>query len=195
MIRSFLAAVALLVLTGCNGMKIDDFAGTSPEFRPEQYFIGQTKAWGFFQDRFGKVRREFVVEIEGSMEGETLILDERFVYADGELDRRVWRIRQVGGSRYEGEADDIVGVAAGERRGKAMRWAYDFDLEVGESTWRVGFEDWMLQQDETVMINRATITKWGFTLGEVYIFFQKQPAAGSPDDGEAASEETQKAAE
>jgi len=178
-------------------MKIEDYAETTPEFRPEVYFLGETKAWGFFQDRFGKVRREFVVEIEGTMDGEVLVLDERFTYADGELDHRVWRIREVGGGRYEGEADDIVGIAEGERRGRAMRWGYEFDLAVGESTWRVTFDDWMLLQDDEVMINRATVSKWGFTLGEVYIFFQRQPAAAaaSASDGEAASDEAKEAAE
>lgn len=195
MIRTLFLAVTLVFITGCAGMKIDDFADTSPEFRPEEYFLGQTRAWGFFQDRFGQVRREFVVDIEGSMEGDVLVLDEHFVYADGETDRRVWRIRQVADRLYEGEADDIVGIARGERRGKAMRWGYAFDLAVGDSTWRVTFDDWMLQQDETVMINRTTVTKWGFTLGEVYIFFQRQPAAVSDPLSDAGGEPTAEGAQ
>jgi len=187
MIRSLFVAVTLLVLTGCSAMKIDDFADTGPEFVPEEYFIGQTKAWGFFQDRFGNIRREFVVDIQGYMDGEVLVLDEDFVYADGETDKRVWRIRHLGDGRYEGEADDIIGTATGERRGKAMRWGYDFDLAVGDRTWRVTFDDWMLRQDENVMINKTTVSKWGFTLGEVFIFFQKQPDAAAGSEADEAS--------
>jgi len=187
MIRSLFVAVTLLVLTGCSAMKIDDFADTGPEFVPEEYFIGHTKAWGFFQDRFGTVRREFVVDIQGYMDGEVLVLDEDFVYADGETDKRVWRIRHLGDGRYEGEADDIIGTAKGERRGKAMRWGYDFDLQVGDSSWRVTFDDWMLRQDEDVMINKTTVSKWGFTLGEVFIFFQKQPDAAADSEADEAS--------
>ena len=187
MIRSLLVAVTLLLITGCSAMKIDDFADTGPEFVPEEYFLGHTKAWGFFQDRFGTVRREFVVDIQGHVEDGVLVLDEDFVYADGEIDKRVWRIRYLGDGRYEGEAEDIIGTATGERRGKAMRWGYDFDLAVGDGTWRVTFDDWMLLQDEDVMINRATVTKWGFKLGEVYIFFQKQPEAASGTEADQAS--------
>jgi hypothetical protein len=195
MIRSLFVAVTLLVITGCSGMKIDDFTDTTPEFVPEEYFIGQTKAWGFFQDRFGTVRREFVVDIRGYMDGDVLVLDEDFVYADGEIDKRIWRIRSLGDGRYEGEADDIIGTAKGERRGKAMRWGYDFDLAVGDRTWRVTFDDWMLLQDENVMINRTTVSKWGFTLGEVYIFFQKQPdAAAGTESDEASLPDSQTAA-
>jgi hypothetical protein len=203
MIRTLVLAVTLLVITGCSAMKIDDFAETGPEFVPEEYFLGRTKAWGFFQDRFGTVRREFVVDIHGYMDGDVLVLDEDFVYADGEIDKRVWRIDHLGDGRYEGRADDIIGTATGERRGKAMRWGYDFDLAVGERTWRVTFDDWMLLQDENVMINRTTVSKWGFTLGEVYIFFQKQQDevtgtgadAASGWSGQTAAYEAQEAAE
>jgi hypothetical protein len=188
MIRTLLMAVTLMLITGCSAMKIDDFADTGPEFVPEVYFLGHTKAWGFFQDRFGTVRREFVVDIQGHLEDGVLVLDEDFVYADGEIDKRIWRIRYLGDGRYEGEADDIIGTAQGERRGKALRWGYDFDLEVGDRSWRVTFDDWMLLQDEDVMINRTTVTKWGFKLGEVYIFFQKQPeAAAATDEVDEAS--------
>jgi hypothetical protein len=187
MIRNFVLTVTLVLLTGCAGMKIDDFTDTGPEFLPDEYFIGQTKAWGFFQDRFGTVRREFVVDINGYMEGEILVLDEHFVYADGELDQRTWRIRKLDDGRYQGEADDIIGTAQGEQRGKAMRWRYDFDLAVGERTWRVHFDDWMFLQDENVMINRTTVSKWGLTIGEVYIFFMKQPAEASEDATDEAS--------
>jgi hypothetical protein len=187
MIRNFVLTVTLVLLTGCAGMKIDDFTDTGPEFLPDEYFIGQTKAWGFFQDRFGTVRREFVVDINGYMEGEILVLDEHFVYADGELDQRTWRIRKLDDGRYQGEADDIIGTAQGEQRGKAMRWRYDFDLAVGERTWRVHFDDWMFLQDENVMINRTTVSKWGLTIGEVYIFFMKQPAEASEGATDEAS--------
>jgi hypothetical protein len=187
MIRNLFMAVIMIVITGCSAMKIDDFADTGPEFIPEEYFLGQTKAWGFFQDRFGTVRREFVVDIEGYLEDDVLVLDEDFVYADGEVDKRVWRIRHLGDGRYEGEADDIIGTAKGERRGKAMRWVYEFDLATGDRTWRVTFDDWMLLQDENVMINRTTVSKWGFTLGEVYIFFQKQPDAATGTESDEAA--------
>ena len=187
MIRTLLMAVTLFIITGCSAMKIDDFADTGPEFVPEEYFLGRTKAWGFFQDRFGTVRREFVVDIQGYVEDGVLVLDEDFVYADGEIDKRVWQIRYLGDGRYEGEAEDIIGTATGERRGKAMRWGYDFDLAVGDRTWRVTFDDWMLLQDENVMINRTTVSKWGFTLGEVYIFFQKQPEAAVGTEADEAS--------
>ena len=187
MIRTLFLAVALLFITGCDAMKIDDFTDTEPAFVPEEYFIGKTKAWGIFQDRFGSVRRDFVVDINGYMDGDILVLDEDFVYSDGEIDQRTWRITKLDDDTYEGEANDIIGKAQGERRGRAMRWRYDFDLVVGGRSWQVHFDDWMLLQDENVMVNRTTVSKWGLTIGEVYIFFMKQPEAATGSGADEAS--------
>lgn len=162
-------------------MSLDEFKGTTPEFRPEEYFVGQTKAWGFFQDRFGTVRRQFTVDIVGTMEGDTLVMDEKFVYADGERSTRVWHIKKMPDGSYQGTADDVVGTAIGRTQGQAMSWGYQFDLKVGSSTWRVWFDDLMLLQPDGVMLNRSTVGKFGFTLGEVYLFFQKMPVTGSLD--------------
>jgi hypothetical protein len=181
--RWILILMGVMALAGCSGMKIEDYAGKTPEFRPEEYFLGQTRAWGFFQDRFGNIRRQFVVDITGSMEGEVLVLDESFVYADGERAKRVWRIRPLGDGRYEGTAGDVIGVAQGRAVGNAMRWVYDFDLPVGENVWRVRFDDWMLQQDGEVMLNKSTVTKFGLELGEVFIFFRRLTPAGAAAGG------------
>ena len=35
-----------ILLTGCTGMKIEDFNNTSPEFIPQEYFNGKLRAYG-----------------------------------------------------------------------------------------------------------------------------------------------------
>ena len=161
-------------------MKIEDFEGRAPAFLPEEFFDGQTRAWGMFQDRFGRVRRQFTVDIAGEWDGETLTLVEDFVYDDGETERRVWTIRKRGPRRYEGRADGVIGVARGRQAGNAMNWAYDFGLRLGNRTLKVHFDDWMLLQPDGVMINRAAVSKLGFTLGQAIIFFRRQAAADAP---------------
>lgn len=170
-----------LALGGCMSRKPADVARTDIEFRLEEYFEGQTRAYGLFEDRFGKVRRQFVVDITGTVGGDLLTLDENFRYADGELDRRVWHIRNLGGGRYEGQASDIVGTAKGEIFGNALNWRYTLDLKVGEGTWRVQFDDWMFLQPDGVLLNRARVSKWGIELGEVTLAFQR--LSGGPETG------------
>jgi hypothetical protein len=154
-------------------MRVENFAAATPVFKPEEFFLGRTKAWGFFQDRFGNIRRQFVVEIDGRLDGTTLIMDESFAYSDGEKASRVWHIRPLGNGEYEGRAGDVIGTAYGKTAGNAMNFVYDLDLPIQGSVWRVRFDDWMLQQDAEVMVNKSTITKFGIELGEVFIFFRR----------------------
>jgi hypothetical protein len=161
-------------------MTPDDFADRGPKLDLFDYFQGETTAWGLFEDRFGNVRRQFRVVIDGRISDGRLILDEDFFYADGEQDRRVWTIRktdQEGG--YTGTAADVVGEAVGQAMGNALNWRYEMDLPVGDSTWRVVFDDWLFLQSDGVLINRAKVRKFGLEIGSVTLFFTKTPPTES----------------
>ncbi|QEW06150.1 DUF3833 domain-containing protein [Nitrincola iocasae] len=169
--RLSLLLLISLLLAGCSQMNIEKFDQREPKLVLEDYFQGRVYAWGIFEDRFGNLRREFKVEIDARMEGDTLILDEYFLYSDGETDRRVWRITPTAEGEYQGQADDIIGVARGKISGNALNWRYQMDLKVGDNSWRVSFDDWMYLQPGGVLINRASVKKWGLELGQVTLSF------------------------
>ncbi|WP_412558958.1 DUF3833 domain-containing protein [Thalassospira sp. MIT1370] len=173
MLRKMIALSFLLVLTGCGSMKPQDFAQKEPVFDVFDYFEGNSRAWGIFEDRFGTLRRQFTVDITGTVKDGTLTLEEDFLYDDGETDRRVWVITKTGDHAYEGRADDIIGTAIGSQYGNALNWSYDMDLKVGDGAWRVSFNDWMFLQPDGVLVNRARVRKWGFEIGEVTLFFNR----------------------
>ena len=173
--RLMIALIGLGLLAGCSGMKPEDFAGKEPRLVLEDYFLGRSKAWGIFQDRFGNLRRQFEVEIEGTMEDGALVLVEDFLYDDGERERRVWRIERTGEHGYRGTADGVIGEAEGKAYGNALNWTYRFALKVGEGTWDVTFDDWLFLQSDGVLINRAEVRKFGLLLGEVTLAFRKLP--------------------
>ena len=163
--------VSLQPRVGSRSMRVEDFDGRTPRLAPETFFDGQVRAWGLFEDRFGRLRRQFTVDIEGEWDGEILTLTEDFVYDDGEQERRVWRVTRIDENTYEGTADDIVGKASGRCFGNAIKWTYIFALKVSGRELQVKFDDWMFQQNRDVVINRALVTKWGFEVGSVSIFF------------------------
>ena len=171
---AILLALAL-TLGACSTMKPEDYANSSPTLDLFAYFEGETRAWGMFQDRFGQVKRRFTVDITGVIEGDRLTLDESFLYDDGETQRRVWVIDRVDEHHFVGRADDVVGEAEGKSYGNALQWHYRLLLQVGERHWRVSFNDWMFLLDEKVLINRAKVSKYGLTIGEVTLFFKKNP--------------------
>jgi hypothetical protein len=165
--------LSFLLLNGCTGMKIEDFDNTQPSFILEDYFKGKTKAVGIFEDRFGKLRRQFTVDIAGTWDGRNLVLDERFLYDDGERDQRIWTIEKISDGVYRGRADDVLGVARGISRGNALNWRYDMNLKVGNNSYKVHFNDWMFLQSSGVMLNRARVSKFGIEIGTVTLAFTK----------------------
>ncbi|MEM7654063.1 MAG: DUF3833 domain-containing protein [Pseudomonadota bacterium] len=186
-IRAVLVLCACLFVTGCGSMKIEDFANTEPKLVLEDYFAGKTKAWGIFEDRFGDIRRQFVVDIDGQWDGNKLVLTEDFIYSDGETEQRIWTIKRIDEHTYSGTAADVVGEAVGKTYGQALNWRYTLDLKVGDKTWKVNFDDWMVLQPDGVLMNRAKVSKWGFNVGEVTIFFRKEDAAAALDQRRAAT--------
>ncbi|AMO57746.1 hypothetical protein GZ77_13385 [Endozoicomonas montiporae] len=168
--------MSLIWLAGCNTMKPDDYANTTPVLKIEDYFQGHTLAWGMFQDRFGKVRNRFKVEMVGTVKDGVLTLDEDFFYEDGSTSNRLWKIKILGDGLYEGTAGDVIGLAKGKAAGHAFNWTYQMDLPIGDSKWRVTFDDWLFLQEDGVLINVATVTKWGITLGKLtFVFGKKEP--------------------
>ncbi|MEM7171183.1 MAG: DUF3833 domain-containing protein [Pseudomonadota bacterium] len=167
------ALVGVLLLAGCGGMKPQDFAGKEPRFQLESYFVGKSKAWGIFQDRFGTLKRQLEVDLEGTWDGDTLVLVEDFRYDDGEEEQRVWTIQKDGEHGYSGTAPGVIGTAEGQAYGNAFNWTYDFALPVGESTWNVTFDDWMFLQSDGVLINRAEVKKFGIEIGTLTLTFKK----------------------
>ena len=182
--RLLAVALTALPLAACGSMQVQTFQDSQPRLQLEDYFAGETKAYGLFRDRFGDVRRQFVVEIDGDWDPETrtLTLDERFRYQDGETDRRVWRIEKTGPHSYQGTAGDVPGTATGEAYGNAFNWTYQVDLAVDGSTYRVTFDDWMFLQEDGILLNTADVTKWGFEVGTVTIAFRQLD--GGDDGGE-----------
>lgn len=173
--RPWLLSVLLVwLLSGCSSMDIDDLADTRPAFDLFAYFEGETRAWGIFQGRGGELKRQFVVDIRGEVTGDLLTLSEDFLYADGEQSRRVWRIRRWSGDRYRGEADDVVGEAQGRSAGSALNWRYTLKLPYRDGAIDVNFDDWMFLQPDGVLINRAKVKKFGFSVGEVTLVFRKE---------------------
>jgi hypothetical protein len=174
--RRALIAAALLAgaaLAGCAGPKITDYAGEQPAFDLKQYFTGPLRAHGMVSDRSGKVLRRFVVSMRGEWTGDTGVLDEQFVYDDGERQQRVWRLRRLSDGRYSGTADDVVGQADGAQEGSAFNWRYTLKLPVRGDVYEVQFDDWMHQIDERTVINKAVMSKFGVRLGEVTLSFTK----------------------
>lgn len=160
-------------------MRIEDFSSKRPSLRFEEFFLGRSRAWGIFEDRFGNLRRELTIDMIGDYENDVFILDERFHYADGERQERRWSVRVLSDGAYAATAHDVIGTASGMACGNAMRWRYRVGLSIGGRTWPVSFDDWMFLQPDGVVVNRATVRYHGIRIGTVSMFIQGAGAEGS----------------
>jgi len=172
--KPLLTACALIGLNGCGGITVNQYAQEQPTLDLQQYFNGTLDAYGMFQKRSGEVVKRFHVVIDARWQGDVGTLDERFTYSDGTTQQRIWTITKTGAQTYTGKAADVIGEARGERAGNALRWQYVLALPVDDKIYHVDFDDWMFLMDNKVMLNRSTMSKWGFDLGEVTLTFVKR---------------------
>jgi hypothetical protein len=170
-----LAGATSLGLAGCASPTPADYASQGPLLDLRQYFNGKLLAHGLVTDRSGKVLQRFTVALTGSWVGDTGTLDERFTYADGRQETRVWTIQRGADGRYLGTAADVLGQAQGQAAGNALNWRYTLLLPIDGRTWEVQFDDWMFLVDDKVMLNRAVMSKFGIRVGEVLLSFQRLP--------------------
>ncbi|QBY03752.1 DUF3833 domain-containing protein [Thalassotalea sp. HSM 43] len=163
---------SLLWLTSCS-TDVSEYQDTTPVFTLETFFDGKIRGYGLVTGFNDEITRRFVVDIDASWQGDSGVLDEYFVYNDGEKQFRQWRLKKLDANNYQGEADDILGTATGQQHGAVLIWQYDMILTVDGEDYEVSFDDTMVLIDENHMINTAKIFKFGLNVANVTLFFEK----------------------
>ena len=190
-VRLLFVGAVIIGLTSCTQWffraDMADYSDNRPALKLEKFFDGKSYAYGIFEDRFGNLKRQFRVQIDGQTVQGRLTLDEQFIYDDGETARRVWTIDNLGPDeagliRYQGYAEDIDGVATGQVAGNVLSWSYDIVLSMSGQELQVRFDDFIYQISQDIAINRAFVSKWGVEIGSVtLVFLRGQTAAQMPE--------------
>ena len=153
---------------------IEEYADSEPRLDIATYFAGDTRAWGIVQDYRGEIQRQFTVDIQGHYDGKTLILDEAFAFANGETDRRVWTFERLDPHTWKGSASDVEGDVYAKQYGNAFHMQYPLDININDRSLTFMMDDWMYLQPDGKLINRTTMRKFGITLGEITLVFEKR---------------------
>lgn len=168
-----LIVTLLVLLSGCAGPDIRQYAAEQPRLQVPEYLNGEIEAWGMFQDRSGDVVKRFHVSMTASWAEGVGTLDEHFTYSDGTTQKRVWTLRPQADGTWRGTAADVIGEAVGEVSGNTLHWRYKLLLDVEDDQYVVDMDDWMFLMDDRVLLNRTRMSKWGVHLGDVTISFYK----------------------
>ena len=174
-LKSLLTFFLFLLIAGCSQTDMKEFQNNTPKLDLFSFFEGDTIAYGIFEDRFGNLKRQFRVNINGKVKNQILTLDEDFLYDDGEQAKRIWKIeKKIDNAQnitYEGQAEDVEGKAFGSISGNTLNWSYDIYLNIKGSNIKVHFNDWIYKQSEDLAINRAYVSKFGINIGSVTLVF------------------------
>lgn len=172
---SALAIAGAAALAACSAKpRVPKSFLSDRQLNLEEFFEGETVAYGQFQDILGNVPRRFTVDIDGAWDGKILTLVEDFTYDDGATEQRVWTLTKTGENTWSGTAPGVLGSASGVERGDTFNWKYKIDLPVKGGTMRVNFDDWMWLLSDDRLLNRAYVSRYGVRLGEVTLFFEKR---------------------
>lgn len=137
------------------------------------YFEGETLAEGVFESRSGAVKRRFVVEMTGRAEAGALVLDERFLFDNGERQQRCWTLTRTGTTGFTGDCEDAVQAAEGRFAEGCAYMRSALRLKVGRRMIPMRFDDVFYETGAGTVLNRSTVSKWGIRLGQVLILFRK----------------------
>lgn len=99
--------------------------------------------------------------------------DESFIFSDGQESKRLWRIRIINESEFEGYADDVVGIAKGMQNSNYANLKYKLKIPYGKGSLVLTMDDWMHLIADNVIINRTSMKKFGIKVGELVIFLRR----------------------
>ncbi len=157
---------------GCSS-DVTDYRNTSPKLDIKTYFSGKFVGWGIINKYDNKVTRRFCVEIIGTWQGNSGLLDETFYFLDGEVSKRVWQLNLEANGKYSGQADDVIGIAKGQQVGMAFNWQYELDVTIDNDVIRFSMDDWMYKLDDDRVMNKTAMNKYGIAVADITLFFDK----------------------
>jgi hypothetical protein len=173
-IKSSLFSVIVASCVSCSSVTVDQYAANQPKLSLEHFFQGQLTAHGVVKNRGGKVIRYFNARIDASWRKDgSGVLNEQFIFDDGEHQTRVWTLIPTGGGNFTATAGDVTGVAKGQTSGNSFFMTYVLQVPFKQRVIDVAVDDRMYLVDESVLLNESQLSKFGFNVGSVLLTIVK----------------------
>jgi len=165
--------ISVIILSSCSSIDVQTYANYKPVMKPEVFFTGPMTAHGVIKNRAGKVIRYFNANLKGSWNGESITLDEDFIFDDGEKQKRIWTITKQPDGSYIGRAGDVVGDAIGSISGNSMFLKYVLAIPYKGRTIYITIDDRMYLVEPNILINESTMSKFGVNVGQIILVINK----------------------
>lgn len=172
--RKLLMSLCGLFISSCSTNHIQQYANNTPKLDLQNFLNGKITGYGIVEDYKANINRRFNFSGVATWNGDIGHFDEKIVYSDGKTESRIWSIHKLTESTYEATTPDVIGKAEITVAGNAMNWKYTMNIKVDDSTYAINFDDWMYLMPDGQLINRNYFKKFGFTVGELTLFMQKE---------------------
>lgn len=163
----------LLSLIGLLSCAQPNYQELDPRFDVETHFGGERHAYGIVRSRGGELLRRFKVNLTGVWEDNRGVLDEDFLYDDGERSSRQWVFEKTANGAWVGTANDALTQARLVINGPELNLVYEMVLEVDGTEYEVTFEDWIYAIDDERVVNVSEVRKFGFKVAEVILVIDR----------------------
>jgi len=173
-IKTFLVILLCFIIPGCSNNNIEYYGNKKHKVDLKSFFSGNIEGWGAIFDYSGRQIRSFKVVIKGSWNNNEGQLKERFEFDDGEKTDRTWEIVFQDNQMFKAKAHDIAGEAKGRQNGSAVNINYTLQVPYKNSTINLRMDDWMYLIENDSILNRTTMKKFGFKVGEIVLFMKKK---------------------
>jgi hypothetical protein len=157
------------IAAGCAPVSVTDYRELEPRLELESFFQGKLTAHGVVKARSGRVIRIFNADIDAYWENGRGVLDEDFLFNDGERDNRKWVLTPAGDNRYTGTAGDVVGEGTLELAGNSAFLEYTLRIPYGDGTVDVRVDDRMYLVAPGVLLNETEMRKFGVRVGSILL--------------------------
>ncbi|MEH6585780.1 MAG: DUF3833 domain-containing protein [Halioglobus sp.] len=181
MTRLLLIFIAAISLGACSQVQVTDYQAMTPAFNVEQFFDGPLTAHGVVKNRGGKVIRTFDANIAASWQDGVGILDEDFVFDDGEKQKRIWTLTRQPDGSYLATADDVSGDGVLKQSGNSVFLDYVLQVPYRGDILEVRVDDRMYLLTPDLLINESKLNKFGFRVGELLLVIARQPSPAAGD--------------
>lgn len=176
----------LTVILGTLKSRYFGFAGQSPKdyadapgeaFDLRTHLKGPIACEGVIYGPTGRVASRFTADFDAKWDGNFGVMSERFVYDDGSIQDREWRLTLGNDGQIKADADDLVGSGTGQSAGPAMQLNYKIRLPKESGGHVLDTVDWMYLTPSGTIVNRSQFRKFGIKVAELVATMHRKEAA------------------
>ncbi|QJF49980.1 DUF3833 domain-containing protein [Roseobacter ponti] len=166
-VLAFAVVWAKARFAGFTAQRPEDYEDDHPVFDIRRHLNGPIVCEGIIYGPLGRVSSRFRADFNASWDGDTGVMKEHFVYDDGSVQDREWRLTLRPDGAIRAQADDVVGDGLGRQSGSTVLLRYRIRLPEASGGHVLNTTDWMYLTPDGTIMNRSQFRKFGIKVAEL----------------------------